>query len=289
MDMQTVSIVGVGRLGGALALALQRAGVTIDLLAHRGSISIESPGTPAAKISEIDRIDSDIVLISTADPDIEAVGGMIASIVAPTTIVLHTSGSLSSEVLSSLAEQGNPTGSMHPLVSVSDPSTGAEKFSGAYFCVEGSEQAVVAAEGLVESLGGKYFSIDTQFKPLYHAAAVTSAGHVVALFDTALETLAAAGVEHPHAVLLPLITSAVENLKSQSTSDALTGSFARGDAEAVRRHVAALQKFMPEVVQQIYALLGERSIELAEDAGIDEDQAARMREVISIAKRKSGC
>jgi len=51
--------------------------------------------------------------------------------------IFHTSGSLSSEILKDLKAVGCPTGSIHPLVSISDVRLGAERFADAYFCVEG--------------------------------------------------------------------------------------------------------------------------------------------------------
>ena len=74
---------------------------------------------------------------------------------------------------------------MHPLVSVSDAFLGAERFAGVYFCIEGEAAAVAAATSLAISLGGKAFSIPTDSKPLYHAAAVTASGHLVAVTDAA--------------------------------------------------------------------------------------------------------
>jgi len=71
---------------------------------------------------------------------------------------------------------------------------GSELLSGAYFCVEGSKKAVPLARKLVREIGGKPFTIPTDKKALYHASAVTVAGHVVALFDTGVEMLMACGV-----------------------------------------------------------------------------------------------
>ena len=102
-------------------------------------------------------------------------------------IALHTSGALSAEVLGPLREKGWHTGSIHPLISVTDRTEGG--LEGAVWSVEGDNAALRVAKSIVRDLGGKSFSIRSEDKPLYHAAAVMASGNVVALFDVALEML----------------------------------------------------------------------------------------------------
>jgi predicted short-subunit dehydrogenase-like oxidoreductase (DUF2520 family) len=295
--MPSISIIGIGRVGGALAIALSDAGHTIDLLVHRGSETLDRiasrllPTTKLAEISSVPQIKSDIVLITTADPDIKTVAERLAGSLVGSPVVLHTSGSLSSEVLSGLSTIGCSTGSMHPLVSISDALSGSGSFTDAYFCVEGDPAALEATNAIVESLGGRPFSIKPEFKSLYHAAAVTACGHLVALIDTAIEMLTECGIDRESAkdVLLPLIKSTIANLETQTPEQALTGSFARADVAAIERHVDSMSKNSPSDVRDIYLLLGERSLKLAEKNGADASDVRRIRESISIAKGKSEC
>src|SRR5205085_3184806 len=106
-------------------------------------------------------------------------------------------------------------------------------FPGSYFCVEGDETAVAIGEQMVKDLGGRPFSIDTKFKTLYHGAAVTACGHLVALFDAAIDMMSRTGLstEESKEILLPLVTSTVNNMQTSSLYVALTGTFARADAE----------------------------------------------------------
>ena len=294
--MQSISIIGIGRLGGALAIALARAGFELDLLVHRGESTMElisahlPPGVRWAKWSNaLPTFESDIVLIATADPDIRFVASQLAGRLRDEAIVLHTSGSLSSDALSDVGGAGFSTGSIHPLVSVSDPLSGAGNFSDAFFCVEGDETAMAAAGSIAKSLNGRPFSIEPAHKPLYHAAAVMASGHMVALVDSAIEMLSKCGVQNETAkeILLPLVATTVNNLASQSPQDALTGSFARADVEAVQRHLAAIRQDMPDAILDLYLLLGERSLRLAANRGNASD-VEKVRELISMAKRKSG-
>ncbi|MBA3354133.1 MAG: DUF2520 domain-containing protein [Blastocatellia bacterium] len=291
--MPSVSIVGIGRAGGALAVALSGAGYKIDHLIHRDPVTAEQirtlipEATLFASSGSLPSIASDLIIIATPDPDIRTAAEQLSDHLQRNTVVLHTSGSLSSDILSTLAEKGCATGSMHPLVSISDAVSGARTFAAAYFCIEGDKVAAMAATSIVEALGGRAFSIETRFKPLYHAAAVMSSGHFVALIDAAVEMLARCGIESKaaKAILLPLIRSTLNNLEAKDPAQALTGSFARADADAIGRHLSSFDDEM-QSIREIYLLLGERSIDLAAANGADSSAVEKLRENIAIAKRK---
>lgn len=291
--MQSVSIIGTGRLGGALALALSQTGFRVENLVYRSAENIGAiveiiPDPPALFDStEIKDFNTDIIFITTADPDIETVAEQLSRVLTSCPFVFHTSGSLSSEILYKLKEIGCKTGSIHPLVSVSDPFCGAKSFAEAYFCIEGEDEAMKMADEIVTKLGGLPFKIDTRFKPLYHASAVTASGHIVALFDAALEMLAACGVEDGAKILLPLVRSTIVNLETQTTAEALTGTFARADVSAFRRHLGLIEQNISMGAREIYLELAARSLALAELNGADAGDIAMIRREISIAKRKS--
>ena len=293
-----ISIIGIGRLGGALALAFPKSGHIVENLVARRPGPAEhlsdliSPPPKILSPAEFGQITSDVILISTGDAEIQAVAESLAENLANRPFVFHTSGSLSSSVLMALAEKGFPTASLHPLVSVSDSQIGSERFADAYFCVEGRPDAVAAAEKLVADLGGKSFSIDSGAKALYHASAVTACGHLVALIDVALEMLIKCGVSEEMAkvILLPLIRSTVENLNEQSPAEALTGTFARADSGTFERHLEALIAAGSEDILKIYLQLAERSLDLADTRNIDQPAKSKdIRKRLSLAKKNLKC
>jgi predicted short-subunit dehydrogenase-like oxidoreductase (DUF2520 family) len=291
--MRTVSIIGVGRAGGALALALAKKGYRIENLISRDrgkSERIADLIVPTPHIltdSAFSGISSEIIFITTQDTEIAAVAAAFAPVWEHGPFVFHTSGSLSSEVLSHLREAGCETGSIHPLVSISDARMGSERFGGVYFCVEGTPKAVELAENIVADLGGNSFTIETRHKALYHAAAVMSAGHVTALIDAAFETMAKCGLDPETAknVLLPLIKSAVENLETLTPASALTGTFARADEETFDRHLEALHRTVTPEIIEIYLQLAVRSLDLAETNGVDTERVGRLRNKVLMAKK----
>ena len=289
-----VSIVGTGRLGTALALALHRRGYPIVGLAARhqrkagkvaqllkGEDSSTTPAALAAK--DLKRLpDSDVILICTPDDEIEGVARQLARY-GKAGAVLHTSGALSSDVLAPLARAGLDTGSIHPLISVSDPESGAAALRGAFFCIEGETNAVRVARRMVADLKGTAFSIPSQSKALYHAAAVIASPHATALFDVAVRTLVAAGLDRKKArqVLVPLLESTVRNLKTSDTAAALTGTFARGDVATVKRHLKALSGKEHQQTLKIYKLLGLHALELAETEGLDQKSIEAIKRLLA--------
>ncbi len=294
-----ISIIGIGRLGGALAIALAEKGFEIENLIARKTESAKkiaefiAPKPNILKIGELSKISSGIIFITTQDSEIVKVAENLAENLKNKPFVFHTSGSLSSEKLAKLKEIGCSVASLHPLVSISEASLGARRFAGAFFCIEGDEEAVRTAKEIVEKLGGKSFSIETKFKTLYHASAVTACGHLVALVDVALEMLKECELSEQNAreILLPLIESTVENLQIQTTAQALTGTFARADVETLRRQIAVLSEKVSDEAFEVYLQLGQRSLHLAEvqQNGASGEKIEEMRKIISLAKNNFKC
>jgi len=294
----TVSIVGAGRLGTALARALAHNGYTIEAVVARRKPSARRAaalvGTRPLALThaELDRVPpSDIIFITTADDAIVETSARLAAVFARrkgsgARTALHASGALSSEVLHALSDAGFATGSMHPLVSVSDAAQGAESFASAFFCVEGEPRAARAARKIVRALGGHSFSISANDKALYHAAAVMASGHMTALFDVAEEMLARCGLaeRRARAVLLPLLRSTLENLYASDPAGALTGTFARADTKTVRRHLAALRSQKMTDALAAYVMLGRRSLLLAKAAGASHTALKEIEEEMRSAE-----
>jgi predicted short-subunit dehydrogenase-like oxidoreductase (DUF2520 family) len=294
----TVAIIGAGRLGTALGLALKSIGYRIELVAAKRPASVRraarafGPKTLAlsahqlrsprqGQIEILNR--SFLVLIATPDDVIATLAGQLCDLFASNRnrpakgkntsavrrVVLHTSGALSSEVLEPMRGSGFAIGSLHPLVSISESRSGAELLTRGFFSIEGDSAAVRMGRSIVRNLGGESFTIDSSRKALYHAAAVTASPNMTALFDIALDMLSVCGLSRKQAqrVLLPLVISTVANLESQDPAHALTGTFKRGDVSTVRKHLAALTAANLPQALGAYAILGQRSIAMAKKHG----------------------
>lgn len=294
----SVSIIGAGRLGQALAIALQSSAYPILALvarrrqkAEKAAALLADPKLRPRALAANQMMDlprTDLILIATPDDAIEETARRLAiyGVGQSRRTVLHTSGALSSEVLAPLAAAGFQTGSIHPLVSISEPASGAEALRGAFYCLEGTRKAKVLAESIVRDLGGHSFSIKPESKALYHAAAVMASPHLVALFDLATEMLAACGLSKRNAqkILVPLLESTVNNLKISNSEKALTGTFARGDIATVRKHLRALSGKEFAQALEVYKLLGLRSVQLAQTNGLEPQAIRKLRKLLEPAK-----
>jgi predicted short-subunit dehydrogenase-like oxidoreductase (DUF2520 family) len=293
----TVSIIGAGRLGTALALALSKRGYTIKALATRrpaprarraaGLMRLPRP----LSVAQLELLPpSDILFVTTPDDEIEATAAQLAALVPAARrrwrVALHASGALCSKALQPLRDRGLAVGSLHPLVSISDPVAGARDLLGAHYCIEGDARAQRAARAIVRRLEGHAFSISARDKPLYHAAAVVACGHTVALIDLALEMLQRCGLSELRArrALIPLVRSTLDNLSAQPPARALTGPFARADVATIRKHIEALRAFPTCDAKTIYILLGRRALQVAQQNNID---AQALREVARVLKNSS--
>jgi len=304
----SVAIIGAGRLGSALAVALSQSGYTIAALVTRRTRQARLSALPlnprplALDATGLNSLpDTDFIFITTPDDQIAEVAARLAQALTAggrssssnthpprrrrQRIALHASGALTSDALAALGEYGFSVASLHPLVSVSDAESGARNLRGAFYCLEGEARALREARKMVRALNGQSFSVAARDKSLYHAAAVIASGHTIALFSLAATLLARCGLSEAHArrVLLPLLASTLANLKAHAPERALTGTFARADLTTVRKHLAALEDANVSDALAIYALLGERSLQLA--ARRNEFDAPTLSEIARLLRQ----
>lgn len=283
-----LSIIGAGRVGQTIGrLARESVYETCEIICRtarsaRAAVKFIGAGTPQiARRAHLSH--SDLILISTPDDYINDAVEIIRKNIASVghAVILHTSGALSSDILSPLAALGLSTGSCHPLQTFESPERAIALMQQTHFCIEGDRRAVRAARRLARLIGAKHFEIPTSMKSLYHAAAVMSSAGVVALVSISLEIFSRAGL-NPRAsreILLPLVEGTLANIRAIGPARAMTGPVRRGDAGTVERNIKALRAFDPRALE-IYRLLAERSIALALSAGADESKLEGVRRAL---------
>jgi predicted short-subunit dehydrogenase-like oxidoreductase (DUF2520 family) len=229
-----VGVVGAGRLGRALAVALRAAGVAVVGPAGRRV-------TPAG---------CDAIVLCVPDREIERAAAAVAG-AAP--LVGHCSGMTPLSALDPVRRAGGEAFALHPLQSFAhgDAARAAERFAGCGCALAGSSPAALAtARALAGALGMRAFEIADAQRPAYHAAASIASNFLVALEGAAERVAAGAGLApgEARALLAPLVRSTVENRAALGPEDALTGPIARGDEATVVRQRAAAAATAPELV-----------------------------------------
>jgi predicted short-subunit dehydrogenase-like oxidoreductase (DUF2520 family) len=286
----TFAIIGCGRVGTALARHLAGAGYRPvgfasrrDESAKAAAVLARTPDKWVADPRDAAR-QAQILLITTPDGAIADVCREIAEKggLQEKAVVLHCSGALASTILSPAAERGAFIGSMHPLQSFAADQPG-NPFAGIMMAVEGDAAAVEAARMMAEVLGANPFTIQTDKKTLYHAAAVSASNYLVTLMGFAVDLMTASGAPEKEAfrILKPLVMGTLANVETLGSIEALTGPIARGDLDTVAAHIAAIGNLSAEMLK-LYKQHGQATVPLARaKRTLSETAARRLLEMLS--------
>jgi predicted short-subunit dehydrogenase-like oxidoreductase (DUF2520 family) len=279
-----IAILGAGAAGAAIGRALRLAGRPVAAVCRRDRARARAAarlvGGGARAFTDAARAarGADLVLVAARDGEIAALALRLAraGAVAPGALVVHLSGAVPSTALAPLRAAGARTAALHPLQTFAGA---PPDLRGVRWFHEGDARRECAA--LVRRLGGRLRPLDPARKALYHAAAVAASNYLVAVEDLAVRLAAGAGIPPREALraLLPLVRGTVRNLEARGLPDALTGPVARGDAETVRRHRAALRALDP-ALDALYAALGRHALRVARERGLDAGRAGRMGRVL---------
>jgi predicted short-subunit dehydrogenase-like oxidoreductase (DUF2520 family) len=254
-----VGVIGAGRVGTALAVALRRAGHRIAGASAVSDVSrrrIEKflPGVPVLQPAEVITA-ADLVLLTVPD---DALGALVAGLAvtgAPLAgrMLLHASGRHGLGVLEPAVRLGALPLAVHPVMTFTGRPDDVDRLAGISFGVTAPEVLRPAAEVLVMEMGGEPVFIAEPDRALYHAALAGAANHLVTQVVQAQDLLALAGVRQPARMLAPLLSAALDNALRLGDA-ALTGPVARGDAETVADHLQALRAHAPEALPAYLAM-----------------------------------
>jgi len=212
--MNSVNVIGRGRVGSAVAARLEERGV------------------------ELRAEDAELVLLCVPDRAIPAV----ADEIAPGPWVAHVSGATPLAAL----EPHSKRFSVHPLQTFT-LARGPEQLDGAWAAVTAeTDEARALGRELATTLGLRPFELADDARALYHAGASIASNYLVTLYRSASRLFEDAGA--PPEALVPLMTRTIEN------GFQLTGPIARGDWSVVDAHIRALHDAHPELEPMYRAL-----------------------------------
>ena len=287
-SLPRIAVLGTGRMGSVLALALKEGRWPVDGVWNRHPERARALGDrlgPPSRVyenAEAAFASAEVVFLTVADDAVSALAEHLAPAVRAGQVVFHTSGVLTAGELDPLARAGAHVGALHALQTFADVDRGLERVHGVYWTVDGDDEARAIAGRVVRVLRGRLLRVPPEGRVLYHAAAVVASNYLVALADQASHLMVAAGVarEDALAALIPLMQGTLANLEASDASSALTGPVARGDSATVRRHLEALQLDLPDAVL-LYRMLGTRCLALARTRGLPPELEAALKKVLS--------
>jgi predicted short-subunit dehydrogenase-like oxidoreductase (DUF2520 family) len=281
-----IGIVGTGRMAKALGALLSPIGAVAGRCGESTGkaakfIGLHQSAIPqTVALSELPRHFRRI-LIAVSDDAIPEVAAGLAAAGLTGAVVLHTSGAAGPEALDALRGANNSVGVLHPLQTVPSAERGVQTLRGATYAFAGDASAAEWALDLIVQLEGKPLAIDPRRWQHYHAAAVMACNYQVTLVDAALELMEIAGIDRAAALdaLGPILRATIDNVLSSGPEKALTGPIRRGDVGTIRRHLAALEIASPET-KRLYKAAGLRTIAIAERAGLQENAAHELENVL---------
>lgn len=246
--MTSAILVGPGRAGLSVTLAMQRAGHDIVGVVARDAVAAEA-GAAMLGTSAVDWGNqlppADLVVLGVRDDAIAEVAQAMATTVADIGSAVHLSGMAGLEVLDPMTAAGLGVGSFHPLQSLPEPELGAARLEGAWIAIDADNDRLRAAlRELATSIGATPFDVVAEARAVYHAAAAAAANFPLAALTMAEDMFMAAGV--PFEAAGPLVRTVVENAFAMGPRSALTGPVARGDVGTVRRQLEAVRRYAPE-------------------------------------------
>jgi predicted short-subunit dehydrogenase-like oxidoreductase (DUF2520 family) len=241
-----VGVIGAGRAGTALGAALARAGHTVVAASavSDASVSRARASFPGAVIAEPGQVlrRADLVLLTVPDDALPGLVSGLAATGAPVQgrMLAHASGRYGVAVLDPAARMGALPLALHPVMTFTGRSDDVDRLTGTCFGVTAPEVLRPVAEALVIEMGGEPVFISEENRGLYHAALASAANHLITLVAQAADLLRAAGAVNPARLLGPLLSASLDNALRFGDAG-LTGPVARGDADTVAAHVAALE------------------------------------------------
>ena len=267
MQKPIIVILGVGRLGAALACLARDVGYAVAAVTAGRKETVEAfsraTGFPAV-FTNVEAAElGDVILLTVPDRVLPVVLEELikGNRLRCGQVLLHTSGVLSGEILAPARQCGVSVGSMHPLQSFADVEIARKNLSGSAFAIDGDPKAIEIATGLAKDLGGRVLRVPPEERALYHAAACIASNYLVVLLHIAEQLLGRWTSDEQAALhaLLPLVNGTLCNVAEQGTAAALTGPILRGDTSTVAQHL----KQLPEEFLSVYQSLGQVTLQLA--------------------------
>jgi predicted short-subunit dehydrogenase-like oxidoreductase (DUF2520 family) len=249
-EIQNIVIIGAGNVATHLGLAILKTGRRIVQVYSR---SEENARLLAGKLHSDFSVDlkaiypeADLYIVSVAD---DAVGEITKSLRLKGKLIVHTSGSVSMDVLRSCSEN---YGVLYPLQTFSK--TREIDLSTVPLCIEAnSNDNLQLLELFAKGLSQKVIEVDSEKRKILHLAAVFASNFPNFMFTIAEKILAENKFDFE--LLRPLILESAMKVQTMNLEEAQTGPAQRGDEAIIMKHVKLLKNY-PEF-RVIYKMLSD--------------------------------
>ena len=281
--MGSIAIIGTGRLGATLALALHRQGVEIAMVANRSAASAQQLAAQLGSCRSVtanEAAQADLVFLTVPDDALAPTAAQLPW--RHGQAVVHCSGATEVSVLQPAADAGAQICGFHPLQIFSDPARALELIAGSSVAIEGPPELEAQLQHLAGLLGMHPIRLPPGARVLYHGGASYAASFLLSMLKEAVAAWRSFGVDEAQALqaLLPLAQGTLAAAASKGLSAAVAGPVSRGDAGVIARHLAAFEALGPEHAA-LYREMTRRQLALVQATQrLSDEQVRRVRGVL---------
>jgi predicted short-subunit dehydrogenase-like oxidoreductase (DUF2520 family) len=283
--MKSFSIIGAGKVGVALGLALVNKGLRLKYIsdcspdaARRAKKLIKKGKT--TQNNRLATQSAEISFICVPDGLIRKVVRELSDLDLDGHYIFHTSGAVTSRVLRPLSRQGAVVASFHPAQTFATTCPEPDIFRGIFFSLEGDEKAIELGQSLAEKLESGVILISPADKPLYHLACSMASNFMVVLLTEVKDLFELLGLDEQACleVIYPLLSRTLLNVKELGCEQSLTGPILRGDLKTVKEHLKALSS-QPDL-EKLYRLMSLEALKMAEKRGLSTSKVKALKRLL---------
>lgn len=191
--------------------------------------------------------------------------------------IVHTCGSLSSDILKPLDEKGAMLGVFHPLQTFPDIESAIKVIPDTYFFIEAKGKAAEILKYIANSIGKHGIMIKADDMVLYHLCAVFVCNLLCALLYCSENIMKKIDINLTPFV--PIIRATLKNIEEKGALSSLTGPIVRGDVDTVLSHLKAIEN--EENIKMVYKELSLIALEMARQRNtIDEEIYKRFKHIL---------
>jgi predicted short-subunit dehydrogenase-like oxidoreductase (DUF2520 family) len=269
--MLKLGFIGAGPVGTTFGVRLSEQGYAVAAVADISPAAAKRfarlvPGCRVSETSQALADAVDMVFITTADDVIPQVSAGLKW--RPGQMAVHCSGASTVQSLEAARQQGVWVGSIHPCQTFAGIEQAIANLPGSTFAIEAEEPLKTTLTEMARTLKGDIVYLTSEDKVLYHAAAAMACNYFTTLIKLATDLWRNFDKTPDDAIkaYMPLLRGTLANIETVGFPKCLTGPIARGDVVTIRRHLAALEKYAPELLP-LYKALGAFTIPIGCDKG----------------------
>jgi predicted short-subunit dehydrogenase-like oxidoreductase (DUF2520 family) len=217
-----VGVIGGGRVGPAIGLALAGAGHALVGITHGSDdarVEAMLPGVPILDALEVVRR-SELVIIAVPHDQLEGLVAGLAELGAwqPGQLVLHTDPGFGTGILAPAAAKGAIPLAVHPAIAFTGTSIDRRQLVNSYAAVTAPAAVLPIAQALAVELGCEPVVVAEEDRAAYAEGIATATEFSRSIVRQATALLRQAGIPNPGAYLSALAHSTIDHALSEAGS-----------------------------------------------------------------------